>query len=317
VEATVQTWLKRGLIFALAGDKSGHRSHAQVPTPHPLSSDVVRVYFGVRDAMNRTQPVFVDIAAEQPTRVMREELRPLLALGELGCFDDSGVMPSSVITVNGRTLLYYTGWNTAVTVPYRNSIGLAASDDGGVTFRRMYDGPILDRCAEEPHFSALPFVMCEAGRWRMWYLSCTGWRIVAGKPEPQYFIRQTESEDGIHWRRPGSIAIEYARPDEAIARPWVTKDERGYRMWYCWRSIGGYRDDPAQSYRIGYATSADGCAWKRCDEAVDLASDEGAWDSQMQAYPAVIDIRGRRYLMYNGNGFGASGFGIAELAGAS
>jgi hypothetical protein len=34
----------------------------------------------------------------------------------------------------------------------------------------------------------------------------------------------------------------------------------------------------------------------------------------MIAYPAVFDLGGRRYMLYNGNGFGATGFGLAELS---
>jgi hypothetical protein len=32
----------------------------------------------------------------------------------------------------------------------------------------------------------------------------------------------------------------------------------------------------------------------------------------MQCYPSVFDHRDRRYLLYNGNGFGATGIGWAE-----
>ena len=37
------------------------------------------------------------------------------------------------------------------------------------------------------------------------------------------------------------------------------------------------------------------------------------WDSQMQAYPAVVTAGGRTYLFYNGNDYGREGFGYAEL----
>jgi hypothetical protein len=33
----------------------------------------------------------------------------------------------------------------------------------------------------------------------------------------------------------------------------------------------------------------------------------------MQAYPAVMQIRDKTYLFYNGNDYGRDGFGIAEL----
>jgi hypothetical protein len=310
---TCQRWIKRGLAYRPTGNQGWIKSHAQVPTPDLVAPQTLRIYFGARDVQNRTSTVFIEVDAEQPGQIARFHETPVLPLGALGCFDDAGVMPSCVVTVGQQKYLYYTGWNTSTTVPYRNSIGVAASDEGGVTFKRLFEGPILDRTAQEPHFCATPFVMRDDGRWRMWYLSCTEWRWVQGKPEARYFIRHTESSDGIDWQRPGTIAIDYQRPDEAIARPWVVKDGSGYKMWYSFRSIEDYRTKPGHSYRLGYATSGDGISWQRQDELIDLPVSAGGWDREMIAYPAIVDIRQRRYLLYNGNGFGASGFGIAEL----
>ena len=47
------------------------------------------------------------------------------------------------------------------------------------------------------------------------------------------------------------------------------------------------------------------------DQAGITLSDEG-WDSFMLAYPDVVDVGGHRYMFYNGNGFGQTGFGFAE-----
>jgi predicted GH43/DUF377 family glycosyl hydrolase len=312
-----QTWHKHDVIFEPAARPGWARSHAQVPTPDWTTDGKLRIYFGSRDKQNRTSTLLLEVNPRQPREITRLLESPVLPLGELGCFDDAGVMPSCVVTVGQRKYLYYTGWNTSTTVPYRNSIGLAVSDDGGLTYQRLCDGPVLDRSAREPHFCACPFVLHEAGGWRMWYLSCTQWQLVDGKPEARYLIRYTESSDGIEWQKPGTIAINYIRSDEAIARPWVVKTSRGYQMWYSTRSIANYRQDARQSYRLGYAESNDGIAWQRKDELVDLPLSTAGWDSEMIAYPATFDADGRRYLLYNGNGFGASGFGLAELRGAA
>jgi hypothetical protein len=77
-------------------------------------------------------------------------------------------------------------------------------------------------------------------------------------------------------------------------------------MWYSIRS----RTRP---YRLGYAESADGLQWTRHDAEVGLARSPAGWDSEMVCYPAVIDVRGRRLLFYNGNRHGATGFGVAVL----
>jgi hypothetical protein len=309
-----QRWERRGVVYRPGANHAWMRSHAQVPTPIAVSEDVLRIYFGARDGDNRTSTVFVDVSVANPAKVVRVHDTPVMPLGNLGCFDDAGVMPSCVVATGGEHRLYYTGWNTSTTVPYRNSIGVAVSDDAGVAFRRPFEGPILDRTTSEPHFCATPFVMRDGGVWRMWYLSCTEWTVVDGKPEARYLIRHAESNDGFEWRRPGSIAIDYLQPDEAIARPWVLKNATGYEMWYCYRSNRAYRTDSTQSYRLGYATSLDGLSWTRRDEVPQLLGASDGWDAEMLAYPAVANVGGRRCLFYNGNGFGQTGFGVAEAS---
>ena len=64
----------------------------------------------------------------------------------------------------------------------------------------------------------------------------------------------------------------------------------------------------AARYRFGYAESRDGLEWDRDGEA---ALGDGRWDSEMQAYPAVFHHAGLRHMLYNGNGYGATGIGHA------
>jgi predicted GH43/DUF377 family glycosyl hydrolase len=309
----LQDWKKHKLIFRPSGELAWMRTHAQLPTPFWTSDRKLRIYFGTRDANNRTSTVFLEVDPESPTEVLRVHDVPVLPLGALGCFDDVGVMPGSLVAIESKTYFYYTGWNTSTTVPYRLSIGLAISDDGGLTFHRPFEGPILDRTPREPYFCNSPCVLFDGGIWRMWYNSATEWLVVRGRPEPRYLFRYAESNDGFEWRRSSEIAVGYTSPDEAIARPWVVKDESGYRMWFSARSVRDYRSVQQQSYRMGYAESTDGISWQRKDECVQLPLSTTGWDSEMIAYPTVFDVENRRYVLYNGNGFGASGFGIAEL----
>jgi hypothetical protein len=239
----------------------------------------------------------------------------VLGLGKLGTFDDSGAMPSCIVNHGGRKFLYYIGWNRGATVPYRNSIGLAVSDDGGESFERVVEGPVLDRTATEPYFCASPFALYdeEAAKWKLWYASSTGWTVVNGHPEPLYQVKYAESADGVSWLRRNTVCLEYAFEGEANARPCVLKENGRYRMWYCYRGSVDYRTDKAQSYRIGYAESADGILWERRDSEVGIERSDEGWDSVMMEYPWVYEHRGRKFMLYNGNGFGETGFGYAVL----
>jgi hypothetical protein len=112
-----------------------------------------------------------------------------------------------------------------------------------------------------------------------------------------------ESTDAIHWQKPDRIAIDSSSPEEnAICKPSVIKDADRYRMWFCSRG---------ETYRIHYAESKDGLNWNRLgqDKGIDVSPKE--WDSEMIEYPCVFDHRGQRFLLYCGNQFGATGFGLA------
>ncbi len=306
-------WQKKGQIFTADRQHEWMAHHAYVPIADKINDEVIRIYFGTRDHQNRTVATFIEVEAKDPSNVLYVHDRPVLGLGQLGTFDDNGVTPSCIVTRDDKKYLFYVGWNRTVTVPYRNAIGVAISEDGGLTFKRLYEGPIIDRNPLDPYFIAGHFVMIENGIWRIWYGSSTGWDIVNGQPEPRYLIKYAESSDVSNWVRKNQICLSYKFESEAISRPSVIKENGGYRMWYCFRGKLDYRTNKAQSYRIGYAESSDGISWTRKDEQVGIEPSETGWDSIMVEYPFVYYHKEVKYMLYNGNGFGETGFGYAVM----
>jgi len=308
-------WVKKGLIFKPDGRYEWMVSHAQKPIGQKVGDNVLRIYFGTRDKLNRTVTTYIEVEADNPRNILYIHDKPVLGLGKLGCFDDSGAMPIWIVNYGEVKYLYYAGWNIGTTVPFRNSIGLAISSDDGRTFVRLYEGPIIDRTYSEPHFCAATCVLVEDGLWRMWYHSTVKWEVHDGKPEPYYHLKYAESKDGIHWDRKGIICIDFKSQDEGgITCPCVIKEYGVYRMWYSTRSAKDYRTNRTRSYRIGYAESYDGIKWTRKDEIVGIDISETGWDSDMIEYPYVYEHKGIKHILYNGNGFGRSGFGYAVMS---
>ena len=312
-------WKKQGHIFMPNGNKNWSKSHAQVPVADFIESEnIIRVYFSTRDSQGRSLPDYVELDADNPSKIIRENLKPILDLGQIGTFDDCGVMPSWIVTNGAKKYLYYIGWNVRNTIPYHNSVGLAISEDSGKTFSKFSEGPLWDRNFEDPHYSGTSCVLYDKGIWKNWYLSCTGWYMVNGKSEPKYHIKYAESIDGINWQRKGIIAIDYKTDQEAgIVKASVIIEDGVYKMWYSYRSILDYRIDRNSSYRIGYAESMNGIKWIRKDDSsltLDISPDINEWDGLMVEYPHVIDVKGERLKFYNGNHFGKTGFGYAILS---
>jgi hypothetical protein len=283
-----------------------------VPTPYALNEDTIRIFFAPRNAHGQSIPTFIDVDADDPLKVRYVHDRPIMSLGKLGTFDDGGIMPCCTVPTENGLYLYYVGWNPSGSVAYRNAIGLAVSRDGGKTFERMFPGAIVDRNRNEPYFTASPYVMKEDGMWHMWYASSTGFVKVDGKPEPLYIIKYASSEDGIHWQRPNKACIYPKSEYEANARATVIKENGTYKMWFAHRDSFDFRDGEG-SYRIGYAESENAVNWERMDEKAGISFSETGWDSKMQTYPAVFEHKNKKYLFYNGNGFGKTGIGVAVL----
>jgi hypothetical protein len=306
-------WQKKGLIFKPDNNYDWMATHAYVPVPDKISEDVLRIYFATRSHEIKSVTTFIEVEADNPGNVLYVHDKPVLGLGKLGTFDDGGAVPFCLIKHDNKKYLFYGGWNASVTVPYRNAIGLAVSEDNGLTFQRVCEGAVVDRNNLEPYFTGACEVMLENGKWRMWYGSATGWVVVNGHPEPRYKIKYAESDDGRRWARPNITCIDYKFEDEAIARPTIVRQDGLYKMWYCYRGSVGYRINKEQGYRLGYAESLDGLNWERKDEKVGIDRSDEGWDSIMMCYPYVYQHNGNTYLFYNGIGFGESGVGYAVL----
>ena len=304
-------WAKKGVIFNTDGQRYWMQSHACTPTAFKLDDEVVRILFSPRNAEGQSQLAYIDVDREDPKRIITLSRKPLMELGELGTFDDGGIMPCSVVRYDQRIYLYYVGWNPSGSVPYRNAIGLAISEDDGETFYRPFPGAVVDRNRHEPFFTASPYVMKEDGTWHMWYASGNGFVTIDGRVEPTYIIKYASSHNGIDWQRDNHTCIHPKNKFEANARATVINQNDIYKMWYCYRGSHDFRDGP-DAYRIGYAESQNAVDWQRKDDQAGISYSASGWDSTMQTYPNVLELEDRYLLFYNGNGFGRTGLGYAE-----
>src|SRR5437588_2470643 len=160
-------WVRKGRIFDPREHTKWAGSHAQVPTAL-LYPEHVRIFYADRNEAGKSFITYLDVDRRNLSRVVYFHKSPILPFGAPGTFDDDGLMPSFVLRRGQRIYLYYSGWNRGLTVPYRNSVGLAVSDDDGASFRRLYEGPILDRNPQEPYIAVTPTILMEGSLWRMW-----------------------------------------------------------------------------------------------------------------------------------------------------
>lgn len=296
-------WVKKGQIFKPDQQYDWLLSHGMLPVADHMEGDMYRIYFSGRDGQNRSRIGFVVVDINSPQKILEISENPVLDLGSLGAFDDNGVSPTWIINHQGQKYLYYFGWNKGSLVRAAEVSGLAISVDQGKTFNKFSRAPVIDRTDAEPYqILVISCILIEDGVWRMWYDSADTWQT----PElPRYNIKYAESTDGINWSRKGLVSVDYRSRDESrVSRASVIKEDGRYKMWHCYAIGSG-------GYRMGYAESEDGYTFERKDDSLTIQVSDSGWDSEMVCYPNVFVHKGQKMMLYCGNGYGRTGFGLA------
>lgn len=299
-------WQKLGLIFDPTDRFDWMQTHAQLPVPELIKDDLYRIYFASRNAQGYSQIGFVEIDINKPTKIINISVNPILKPGNIGNFDEHGVYPSCIINYKNKKYLYYIGWVKGTPSPlFYAAIGLAFSEDGGHTFKKYSEAPIMDRGIFDPCLVTSPFIIIEDNLWKMIYVSGIKWEKNNEKLVSYYHLKYAESKNGIEWNREGRIILNFASPEETnIARATIIKDNELYKMWFCYVTN-------KSAYKIGYAESENLIFWKRNDNLAGIELSIEGFDNQMQCYPYVFKHKNKTYMLYNGNNNGKNGFGLA------
>jgi hypothetical protein len=298
-------WKKLGLVYRPSGEDRHPKlvSHAANPLPVHLDGDVYRVFFSGRDASNRSSVGAVDIDVVRRA-VVTEHRDPFFTHGPEHSFFADGVSIGNCYVADGIRYMLFMGWQNPPGGHWRGDIGrLIVKPDLTLELERL--DRFLGVSAVDPISLSYPWVTQNYdGTYQMWYGSTATWD--AGNGEMLHIINYASSVDGHQWNCHG-LAVPYeVGVAQAFSRPSVLGDpENGYEMWF------SYRNGTGQKYRIGYATSPDGKEWNLALEKAGIDVSPEGWDANMIEYPFVFTHKDTRYMLYNGDGYGFTGFGLA------
>ncbi|MEO1060702.1 MAG: hypothetical protein AAFZ07_04740 [Actinomycetota bacterium] len=307
-------WTRLGHVFRPDNSLDWMQDYATTPTAL-LLDDRIRVFFSTRGARDGagnfvSQTTFVDVDRIDPTRVLAVGDRPLIDVGSPGSFDEFGIMVAEAVAVGDRTFLYYMGWQRTTTAPYLVQLGLAVADRDGTAFEKISEGPVLGVHRLDPWGIGNVCVRSQGERFEMTYTSFLPWTHGDDGWSPRYELRRATSDDGVDWEREDATVLAPTHPREALATPAIWRHGSRQHLWFSARAAtaeGGHG-----AYRIGHAVADDDGTWIR-DDRGGLGPGAAGWEREATCYPALIEVDGRLLAFYCGDGFGHTGFGVAEI----
>lgn len=299
-------WEKKGLIFKPNVLNFTHGSH---PCAIHFKDNIFILAFTCRDK-NKRSHVFLSYATLQDGHMqLLGEPKMALSPGDPCYFDCDGVISVCFVHHNNQSYLYYVGWQNLPEGLWICDTGRAILNPNDLTLQKEFNGPVLGRDKNNPLFAAATAFHVTPDLFQTWYNSGIKWERTQSGWRHYYGIHYAESKNGIDWVCHPGLCIPFADEYEyAFGRPSVYHIGGIYFMWFAHRATR-----TIASYRIGFAFSKDGKKWERNDALAGINVSEDGWDSEMICYPYIFEHSGQFYMLYNGNDYGKTGFGLAAL----
>lgn len=300
-------WLKCGKICdCKTWDLPWYKMNTMTPLPHLRKDGVLRIFLTMCDEQNRGRVGYVDVNPDNPGEILNYSKEPVLDIGDVGMFDEAGVLPTSLYQADDKIWLFYSGYQKQVNYPYTILTGIAYSEDDGDSFQRVHKVPILDRRDEELFIRSGAEILKVENGYRMWYSSGDSWFDRGDKDAPNYDIKCIFSEELDVWSGKPTLSIPLKEDEYGLTMPQVFYDNQIYKMIYSVRTL-------SKGYRLGYAESEDGIVFERKDELLNFDVSRDGFDSEMVCFGKCFKYKNRIYLFYCGNHYGIGGLGWAEL----
>lgn len=316
--ARLQPWVKKGRI--LAPGTFGPRFSRVVSTPSVvlLPNNRLRMFFWTGEGGNR-YIYAADASIDNPYEWELVSPEPLLGPSPTGNLRSRGAgFPWVLPRKEGGWLMYYHVLGSWAPPGERSSrTALAISHDEGLSWKVLKEA-VLPLGKPGEFDAALTGSVCvlqtEAKQYQMWYTAGERYEPINGRKQTIIHIGHATSKDGVAWIKTSSpnpaVAArqDQTTPYEAIvSKPCVLIKDGVYHMWFNAYLLDG------KLYRLRYARSEDGLHWKRCVDQQVLPLTPGAFDSENQSYPDVIEVGDELWMFYAGNRYGATGIGLATM----
>ena len=290
-------------------------SHLSVPTA-VLSPDGsrIRLFVSSRDDQGRSRVFVLDLDPTNPLEVSDPHLKLVLDLGSQEDFDGDGLLCTSVLVDGPESMhMLYAGFERNAHGSYRLLTGLAHSIDGGDSFTRSTNVPLLERAPDESTVrGAAVFaktVRLDAPQGII-YAGGSGWVTTAdGRRRPHYSLREQPIGPDLTPNGPSRILLEPRSDEHGFGRTGAI--DCGNRRCV----LLSVRMTALSSYRLQTATIESDGQWVRDTAQLRVLEEDRERSLDHLMFASSVRTPSDQWLFLNGPEYGKDGVLVATVEG--
>jgi hypothetical protein len=275
-------------------------SHCANPVVVPVDNELSRVFFNSRDDFQRSSVYSVDIEM-QTFEVVEGSFKAQHQLtGENNYYRD-GISLGSHFSLQGDGWIGFMGWINPPNEHWYGTIGKFRLD-GNLNLTSIDSQPWFDLDNTDQISLSYPALYFSGDEYRIWYGSTLTWEASNG--EMIHILKERRSRDGVLFE-PTNREVQWDLVNsQAFSRPSILKVGDQHLMAY---SVRGSNS----KYRIGFGLLKDETNLIR--EIGSFYPSEPEWAGEMVEYPYLFAHNKSNFMFYNGDSFGKTGVGLAEI----
>lgn len=256
-----------------------------------------RFFATARDSQNRSVPVtaIADMQDEQ-LFTLDGPWHRIAGPGPAGHFDDSGLTLSDVKSTGVGYECATFGWRLRSGGGWFNEIG-SMQLDGHARLLSRSVAPTLARTCLDPISMAYPTLF---GETNVFYCAPSRLDPITGKPA-DFRILRLNLVDGLR-----EVVVEapmLKMPNVfAVTRPWVADLDGSRYLWFCARGT---------KYRLFRVPLSGSLGIDNSEFQIEMPALLDDREAGSVCYPSLTFVNGELTMLYNGSGYGLTGFGLA------
>lgn len=275
-------------------------SHAANPVVIKVNRNLFRIFFNSRDEKQRSSVYSIDFDLST-LRLIPDTLRVQFLLNSSNSYFKDGVSLGSHFELGGVNWIGFMGWINPPAKHWYGTIGKFQLNDN-FDFERIEENPWFDLDNHNQISLSYPAVYASKNIMHVWYGTTLSWD--GGNGEMIHILKEKISRDCVRFESTNRVVEWKMGESQAFSRPAILQIHDHFLMAY---SVRGNKT----KYRIGFGLIEDNSSIVK--QMCTFYASTSKWESEMVEYPYLVSHGDSIFMFYNGNDYGRSGIGLAQL----